>query len=79
MRVLNKQAHKARVKELRSRGCKVKVLKRREGTVVLKRCPPGTDLSGLDGGTPKWLAGGLALAGAVAVFNLVKTADPNAA
>lgn len=87
--VLNKQQHKGRVRELKRMGCKVQLLERPEGTVVLRKCP--ARLGGLskdhawslgDTGAqkiPKWFAGTLALAGAIFVFNAVKTADPKAA
>jgi len=42
-------------------------------------CNSGGGLAGLgDSSVPPWFAGAAALAGGVLVFNLVKTADPNA-
>lgn len=80
MRAMTKSESKRRVAELKAAGCKVKKVKVRGGTVVLKKCPSFLgELLGTGGEpVPKWLAGGLALTGALVVFNLVKTADTRA-
>lgn len=43
------EAHRRRVAALRRAGCKVTLVQRPEGTLVLKRCPPGAKLPSLDG------------------------------